>query len=182
MDMRGSQQPLRHYFAGLAEFVFESRLGVADPPLVDYLSQLLERFIRSDAVYKVRTPEGRRLGEVGEMLHDADARIGDARREVYRHIGDFTLFWAGLYPESLRQTRPKGTLDLFVDYCEHGKRSYLLASRLPTDDQRAASSDILERLSHEFELCVYGLGELKRELQATDAKPGDEPPRPWIIN
>ena len=42
---------LRRYFAGVTEFAFETRLGVADPPLVDYLSDLLTRFIRTDAVY-----------------------------------------------------------------------------------------------------------------------------------
>ena len=26
-----------------------------------------------------------------------------ARREVHRHIGDFTLFWTGVYPEALRE-------------------------------------------------------------------------------
>ena len=38
------------------------------------------------------------------MMVEAEARIGDARREVHRHIGDFTLFWTGIYPEALGPT------------------------------------------------------------------------------
>ena len=39
--------PLRDYFAGIAEFAFETRLGIADPPLVDYIAGLLTRFIHA---------------------------------------------------------------------------------------------------------------------------------------
>ena len=31
-------QALRRFFAGLTEFAFQTRLGVADPPLVDYIA------------------------------------------------------------------------------------------------------------------------------------------------
>src|SRR5262245_57235223 len=118
--------PLRDYFAGIAEYTFQTRVGIADPPLIDYISDLLTRFIRSDALYHVRDLGGRRLGEVGLMLAEAEARVGDARREVHRHIGDFTLFWTGVYPEALGQAT-RGTRarshDQFVDYCVHGKRA-----------------------------------------------------------
>ena len=86
---------LRRYFAGLAEYVFQAKLGVADPPLVDYVSCMLTRFVRSDSMHKVRNPTGQPLTQVTEMLVEANARIGMARRDVHRHIGDFTLFWAG---------------------------------------------------------------------------------------
>ena len=46
--------PLRDFFAGMAEYTFETRLGIADPPLVDYIADLLTRFIRSDSLYPLR--------------------------------------------------------------------------------------------------------------------------------
>src|SRR5262245_58466019 len=93
--------PLRGYFSGLAEFTFQTRLGVADPSLVDYIAGLLARFVHCDAVYRVRDLAGRRLVQVADMLAEAEARLGTARREVHRHIGDYTLFWTGVYPEAL---------------------------------------------------------------------------------
>ncbi len=98
-----SSSTLNRYFAGMAEYVFQSQLGVADPPIVDYVSQLLLRFVRSESIHKVRSLTGKPLTEVAEMLVEANARVGTARRSVHRHIGDFTLFWAGVYPESLRE-------------------------------------------------------------------------------
>ena len=89
---------VRRYFAGITEHTFHADLGVTDTQLVDYLTDLLTRFIRSDAVYRVRDLTGRPLSEVARMLLEAEERIGEAKREVHRHIGDFILFWAGCYP------------------------------------------------------------------------------------
>ena len=98
---------LQKFFAGIAEWIFQSELGVADPPLIDYLSGMLVRFLRSDSVYRLRGPRGQRMSDVGNMVREAGERIGTARRDVHQHIGDFTLFWAGLFPESLRPRKDK---------------------------------------------------------------------------
>ena len=147
------QIPLRDFFGGMAEYAFETRLGIADPPLIDYISDLLTRFIRFDALYPVRDLAGKRLRAVGEMLAEAEARSGDARREVHRHIGDFALFWTGVYPEALGKTQDGLPLkqDRFVDYCTHGKLAYHIASTIPSDSE-PVQQVVLERLSHEFEL------------------------------
>ena len=93
-------ETLVRFFAGLTEYAFETRLGVADTQLIDYLTDLLARFVRYDALLSLRNLTGRRLDEVADMLMEAEARVGDARRQAHRHIGDFTLFWTGVYPES----------------------------------------------------------------------------------
>lgn len=171
MDTRRTQIPLYRFFQGLAEYTFQTRLGVADPPLIEYISTLLYRFMHVDAVHAVRNPTGRRLEEVAEMLVEAEARQGAPRREVHRHIGDFTLFWTGVYPEALDRLKRTARLDRFVDYCEQGKRAYFIASTI-RDDADEQESDVLARLSHEFELCAFGLGELRREWERRDGEPG----------
>jgi len=164
MDPIRSQVPPQRFFAGLAEYVFETRLGMADPPLVDYVSGLLGRFIHFDEIYRLRSPVGRRLEEVGEMLLEAESRTGDARREAHRHIGDFTLFWTGLYPEVLETRQNKSRFDRYLDYREQGKLAYSIAAEIAPTDDAAVAGEVLERLSSEFEVCVEGLHELRREL------------------
>src|SRR5579875_3105800 len=90
--------PLRRMFAGLTEHTFMNTLGVADPRLTDYLSEMLSRFIHVDAIYRLYNAQGKRLEEVAEMIIEAEAMPpeGRTRREIYRHIGDFTLFWTGV--------------------------------------------------------------------------------------
>jgi hypothetical protein len=152
------------FFTGLAEYAFQSRLGIADPLLVEYMADLLTRFISHDSLYAIRSLSGRRVDEVVDMLAEAQCRVGTARRDIHRHIGDFTLFWTGVYPEALLRLRSTDRKDYLVDYCVEGKRSYRIASSIPatTDD---AKSEVLERLSHEFEVCVRGLGEMRREWE-----------------
>src|SRR5215472_13048480 len=158
--------PLRRMFAGLTEQTFVNTLGVADPRLTDYLSELLSRFIHMDAVYRLSNARGRRLEEVAEMMIEAESMPsqGRTRREVYRHIGDFTLFWTGVYPEALKRLRSVLRKDHFIDYCEQGKRSYYIASTFEHEPYRIEAL-VLRRLSHEFELCAYGLNQVRREWE-----------------
>jgi len=174
MDTRRTQIPLDRFFAGLAEYTFETRLGVADPALIDYIAQLLARFVHSDQVYKLRRPDGRRLYEVAEMLIEAEARVGQPKREIHQHIGDFTLFWSGLFPETLNTQARRQKLDALLDYRQQGKRAYLIASTIPGDGA-PEENDVLQRLSHDFDLCCYGLGELRKEWEQREHPDGDGP-------
>ena len=74
------------YFSGLAENTFQSELGIVDPPLIDYLSELLIRFVRSDVVHRIRGVSGKPLMSVPEMISEASTRIGDAQRLSLIHI------------------------------------------------------------------------------------------------
>ena len=171
-----SNSPIHRYFTGLAENTFQSQLGVVDPPMIDYLSQLLVRFVRSDVVHRIRSVSGRPLMTVTEMAAEATKRLGDARRDLHRHIGDFTLFWAGVYPEALRRNTPNSDLDQFESYCTHGKRAYYIASTIVTSDDDVPNQ-VLQRLSDRFELCAYGLREVRREWE----EGGDEDFGPGAI-
>jgi hypothetical protein len=162
---------LHRFFAGLAEHVFQCQLGVADLQLVEYVTDLLDLFVRSEQQFRVRRPTGQPATEVVEMLFEADRRIGLARREVHRHIGDYTLFWAGLYPESLRQLQSSTSSDHFLDYCQQGRRAYAIASEIRSTAERPPSNDLLRRLSEQFDLCAYGLREIRRQWEATDEDP-----------
>ncbi|GIW78700.1 MAG: hypothetical protein KatS3mg105_0507 [Gemmatales bacterium] len=160
------KQDLRRLFAGLTEQTFMAHFGIGDPPLVDYLSGLLSRFVHMDAVYRLRNAHGKRLEEVAEMLIEAEALPpeGRTRREVHRHIGDFTLFWTGVYPEALRKMRSIHSKDHFIDYCEQGKRSYYIASTFDRDPYQE-EAPVLRRISEEFEMCAYGLHQVRQEWE-----------------
>jgi hypothetical protein len=159
-----ANHPLRRLFAGLTEHTFMNILRMGDPQLVDYLSSLLSRFIHVDAIYRLRNAHGQRLEEVAEMMLEAEALPpeGRTRREFHRHIGDFTLFWTGVYPEALTRLRSVLSKDHFIDYCAQGKRSYYIASTF-AEDPYQAEAPVLRRLSEDFEICAYGLNQVRQE-------------------
>jgi hypothetical protein len=165
-----SPQPrssIAKYFAGLAENTFHSQLGVVDPPLIDYVTDLLIRSIRNDMVHRIRSVTGRPLLSVQEMVAEASERLGDARREVHQHVGDFTLFWAGVYPEALRGNESQSS-GQFESYVSFGKQSYRIASSIEPAKEDAPSSTVLERLSDRFDICCYGLREVRRQWEEGD--------------
>ena len=137
--------PLRRLFAGVTEATFQTRFGVADPDLIDYLSALLSRFVHVDAVHRLRDAAGRRLDRVVDMVAEAAALPpgGRTAREVHRHIGDFTLFWTGVYPEMLQRLRNALSKDQLIDYQEQGKRSYYIASTYETEPYQAEAPVLL---------------------------------------
>lgn len=162
MNPTGPHVPLRRYFAGLTEYTFHAQLGVADPRLIDYITELLLRFATFEAMHSVKNQTGRSLQEVTAMLMEAETRSGEPCREIHRHIGDFTLFWTGVYPEMLDRLKKTHSPDAFLDYTQQGKRSYHIAATIPSQ-QGTREADILERLSEQFELCAFGLHELRKE-------------------
>lgn len=161
---------LDRFLTGLSEYIFQTKLGVADVQMVEYISELMVRFTRVDAIQRVRRDDGRPATEIFQLMCEAERRIGAARRDVHRHIGDVTLFRSGMYPESVRGSA-KGSPDQLLDYFHQGKRSYKIASTIQADEDRLPC-DLLDRLSDQFELCAYGLREIRRVWEESD--PADE--------
>jgi hypothetical protein len=145
---------LDRFFHGLAEHAFHGQLGVVDPPLVEYVSTLLVRFIRAEGLQPLPTVDVVAGEDVTRMLGGVPEPLPDAAVDDYRHIGDYTLFWTGLYPEALRRVQQ-------IDYRLAGKRAYWIASTLEPEEA-AAERLLLERLSHEYDVCVAGLAEVRR--------------------
>jgi hypothetical protein len=158
--------PLHRLFRGLTEHTFLTELGIGDPKLVGYVAGLLAGFVPAKNLWRLRDARGRRLTEVAAMLAEAEtADDDDRRRDCHRHVGDFTLFWTGVYPEALPALRSPATADHLIDYQQQGKRSYYLASTYEGEE-----ASVLRRLSVEFELCAFGLSRVRREWERHEAE------------
>jgi len=164
------RHPLVRLFAMLTETNFARHLGWPDVEVIGYLTNVLTDFVHVDQLYKVRNAQGRRVEEVAEMLAEGDllhrADTVDREREVHRHIGDYTLFMAGIFPEFLRRLRTSKILispDALLDYVRVGKWSYRIVAEF-TYGPYAESAPLFRKLSENFELCVYGLGYVRADL------------------
>lgn len=168
--------PLKRFFRGLIENVFAADLGMCSPVLVDYLASLLTDFIHVDRLRAIRDADGKPLDQIAEMLaliaRTRGESVASVRRKevIYRHIGDYTLFWSGVYPESLRSRRAARTKDRLLDYVQQGKRSYAIASDL-SNDESAPPRALLRQLSEDFECCAHGLELVRREWEQDQDAP-----------
>ncbi len=164
MESIRRDHPLRRLFAGLVEHAFCEKLGVCDPRLTDYVAGLLVDFTHVDRLTAIRNAQGKDLTQIAAMLsvmsEDRPLSGSERDRSVYQSIGDYTLFWAGLFPEQLKRTAKKSS-DILVDYVSQGKRCYAIVSELAGEDDVPPSS-MFRHLSDDFEFCLFGLGQVRR--------------------
>jgi len=162
--------PLRRLFGALTEKSFAQHLGWPDLNVTKYVSNLLVEFTHTDQLYQIRNKQGERVDGVVDMLYESEvlleAQSLDREREVHRHIGDFTLFMAGLFPEYLRRLKSASLIyhkDFLVDYVKTGKRSYGIVAQIQ-GEVFSADTPLFRKLSENFELCVTGLGFVRSDL------------------
>jgi hypothetical protein len=159
--------PLHRLFRGLTESTFMADLGIGDPSLVGYVAELLASFVPSQSIWRIRDQEGRPIAQVTRMVAEAESAADEAwRGEYHRHVGDYTLFWTGVYPEALARLQGASSPDCLISYQQQGKRSYYLASTLTSTGERGS---VLRRLSEQFELCAFGLSRVRREWEKIEA-------------
>ena len=157
--------PLSRLFAGLV-----AKELPGDREIVGYVANLLIDFVHVDQLYRIRNSRGKRLEDVGEMLVESnpalEARSFEREREVRKHIGDYTLFLTGMFPEFVAALPRRGLrLDSMIDYVKAGKESYRIVAAFDQFEYRRVAP-LFRRLSEQFEYCVYGLNRVKSDLEA----------------
>jgi hypothetical protein len=175
MEAIRRDHPLRRWFAGQVEQAFCTEVGMCDPHLTDYVADLMLDFTHVDQLGAIRNARGKRLEQVASMLavmlDEQPASRAERDRKVYRRIGDFTLFWAGLFPEQL-QRAAHAPSDVLLDYVQQGKRSYAIVSEL-ADEQERPPASLFRHLSEDFEICLYGLGLVRRSWEELERRAGE---------
>ncbi len=162
--------PLQQLFQDLVGRHYAEEIGIRDPQIVAYVAHLLSEFCDAEQLFKIRNAADRPLADVGEMLLESDPVYGpapsfDRERQVRKHIGDYTLFFTGMFPESINHFRlRRQRLENFVEWMKAGKESYYIVSKFEHFEY-AKVAPLFASLSQNFEGCVYGLNLVKNDLQ-----------------
>jgi len=168
--MISESHPLQQLFQELVGRHYAEEIGLRDPQLVAYVAHLLAEFCEADQLFKIHDTADRPLADVGEMLLESDPVSGpapsfDRERQVRKHIGDYTLFFTGMFPESLNHLRLRHQrLENFVDWMKAGKESYYIVSKFEHFEYTKVAP-LFANLSRNFEGCVYGLNMVKNDLE-----------------
>src|SRR5437764_1749587 len=162
--------PLQQLFEDLVGQHYADEIGIRDPQVVAYVSHLLAEFCEADQLFKIHDAADRPLADLGEIMLESDPIYGpapsfDRERQVRKHIGDYALFFTGMFPESLNHNRlRRARLDNFIDFIRAGKESYFIVSKFEHFEY-AKVAPLFRRMSQEFERLVYGLNQVKNELE-----------------
>jgi hypothetical protein len=180
--MVSESHPLQQLFVELVGRHYAEQIGIRDPQIVAYVAHLLAEFCDVEQLFKIRDAAGRELADVGGMLIESDPVFGpapsfDRERQVRKHIGDYTLFFTGMFPESVNHFRlRRSRTENFVDWIKAGKESYYIVSKFDVFEYTKVAP-LFASLSRNFEQCVYGLNLVKnelREMQHPIARRADE--------
>ena len=169
MHTPNQAHPLEPFFQQAVRNSYEGKLGLNDPDVTAYVARLLCEFSESDKLYQVRDELGHPIEELEEMMLASDPVHGsapsfDAERALRKHIGDYALFVAGMYPEAMasdrRQRRHHPSLGELI---AAGKESYFIVSQFNLFEYEQ-EAPLFARLSDRFERCILGLALVREEL------------------
>jgi hypothetical protein len=167
--MQTQAHPLEPFFQQAVRNSYEGKLGLHDPDVTGYVARLLCEFSEADKLYNVRDEQGRPIEDLSEMILAADPVHGaaasfDAERALRKHIGDYALFVAGMYPEaagsSQRRRRHHSSLGELINA---GKESYFIVSQFNLFEYEQ-EAPLFARLSDGFERYILGLTLVREEL------------------
>jgi hypothetical protein len=81
-----------------------------------------------------------------------------------KHIGDYALFVAGMYPEAMGSSRRmRRHFPTLSDLISAGKESYFIVSQFNLFEYKQ-EAPLFARLSDGFERCILGLTLVREEL------------------
>lgn len=134
------------------------RLGIDDATLSDYLGALLLEFGLRDRAYRVAAIDDARYGYVADIVADLEVAGGQRGFLLRAHLGNFSLWLAGVFPDHIAARRASGGPDLRY-YETLGARGFQLAA-----EHRLAREwgldDVFDRLAEAFEPIRVGLNRL----------------------
>ena len=161
---------LQQLFTELIDQHFDRDIELRDPESKGLPRQHPGRVLHGyQQLYKICDAGGRPLHDVGEMLLEADPIYGpapsfDRERQVRKHIGDYILFFSGMFPESIIHYRlRRQRLENLIDFIKAGKESYYIVSKFDQFEY-ARLAPLFAKLAREFESCVYALNLVKGDL------------------
>ncbi len=158
------------YFYVLVRQVFR-RAGIAEREVADYVAEVLAEFSRAERTQCVVRGQPRPLEYFVDMLAALETADDLTRFYIRAHIGNYSLFLSGVFPDHIRyRAEKRGAPDLKY-YEELGRSSYRVAR-----DHRLAYrydlADIFNTLSERFQITRLALNDLGERLLALgDAEP-----------
>ena len=152
----------RFYFYILVRHVFR-RSGLQDRAVADYVAEVLAEFARAEKARCLVPGQTQPLDYFFEMLTALKAADERASFFIRVHIGNYSLFLSGVFPERIRfRAEARGCPDLKY-YESLGRSQYRMASdhRLA---QRYELSNILGTLAERFGATRLALNDISDRL------------------
>ncbi|MDE0299975.1 MAG: hypothetical protein OXN17_15175 [Candidatus Poribacteria bacterium] len=136
---------------------------LGDRRVINYLSNLLSIFVQTNRLFRVNQHDRQTVSYLTDMIEEA--QNADPRRQflIYSHIGNYSLYITGLFPQSIEyrqryKNRPLGA-QFYIDF---GREYYEHAS-VHTIARQYELDEVFFRLSIMFEVYKDALNHLAKQ-------------------
>jgi len=175
------ENPLRKLFEEIVFGCYSQSSELNDAEISNYVAGILTDFAETEQLYRIRDHRGRPLREVSDMLVASDPVYGEAysfprEREVRKHIGDYSLFFTGMFPESAQWLR-RNQQESLQALKRAGKESYYIVSQFDVFEFEQ-EAPLFARLAEGFDACADGLTQVRKELDRRRLLPHRNPTPP----
>jgi hypothetical protein len=138
--------------------------GIDDRPLADYLAALLLEFGRAERSTRPRAVDDQTYHYLVEIVHDlADEASAERRFHLQVHLGNYSLWLAGLFPDFIAvRRRRRGGPDLPY-YDALGRQGYAAAAQHSLAE-RYGVADIYRAAAERFPAVRHALNRLSDRL------------------
>ena len=146
------------------------RAGIGEPATVAYVSDLLARFARTEALYPLTDHEQRPLTALVQFLAEQRAAQEEDRAHemiIVRHMAEYALFMSGFFRERLRS---RGQLSYYAD---HGRSAFGQTADFERNSGRAR---VYWRLQQDFARIAETLDDIRQHRLPLES--GDYGERP----
>jgi hypothetical protein len=177
------ERSLRSIFAELVWRRFFEGVHLEEPQVATYVAALLADFTRMENLYRIRNAHGQQLQDVGEMLIESnpllEAASFDREREVRKHVGDYTLFMTGFFPEGVASNcqRHEPQIDTLLDFVQAGKESYAIVSSF---NQLSPDHQLLSTISGDIWPMNRYVSLLRNDCPSASRRPLQALGREWL--
>lgn len=133
----------------------------------NYLANMLAAFAQTSRLYKMEKDDEKQYRYIIDMIEEIQRSDSARRFYIYCHIGNYTLFFTGMFPEYIEHKfKYKKTLIDSRYYVDFGKTYFGLASEHDMA-RRHELDDTLHSLSEGFEIITKLLRYLRHEYLAS---------------
>ncbi|HWO87892.1 MAG TPA: hypothetical protein VNL98_01950 [Gemmatimonadales bacterium] len=149
LSWRGIAQPSAPLFFYVALRRQLLELGVDDRDVTDYCAALVLAFGRGDRAYRTGAHDENRYHYLVDLVEEADRAEGERQFRVRLHLGNFSLWLTGIFPDYIAARRVRKGGPPLPYYEGLGRTGFQLAS-----DHRLAESyglaDVLRTAAERF--------------------------------
>ncbi len=131
--------------------------------VVNYIANLLALFVHTDRLYRVHRSDTETYEYIVDMIAEA-ARV-DARRQflVYSHIGNYTLWLTGLFPQWIEYRHRYKRRPVDMSFFTNSGRAYFERAATHPLAREYELSDVFLRLALMFDQYKRALNFMARE-------------------